>query len=168
MYIDVSRGVKMPTIHLSTCEVLPNSLLSHTTQKQICTTRWSNPAAGSLNSIKIYTHYHYFSDCITHYITIQSCFLEVADVFPTMVEGERRSIHSSAELKLGQIKYNELFLQNALPSLPPNALSRYAVFCSVVLRVSAVHLQCSCSSFRRYRYSQFSLYYTRDVYSSAQ
>ena len=50
--------------------------------------------------------------CISHCITIQSCFLGVADVFLTMVEGTRRSIHSPAELKLGHSKQNDLLCQS--------------------------------------------------------
>ena len=54
------------------------------------------------------------TQCITYCITIQSCFLGVVDVFLTVVEGTKRSIHSPAEQKLGYSKHND-FLCQSLP-----------------------------------------------------
>ena len=105
---------------------------------------------------------------LTHCITIQNCFLGVADGFltltverTTMVEGTRRRIHSPAKLKLGYSKQNEFLRHKTLPFLLPNA-SRHAVVHSDMLCLwSTVHQYCVsvrvCDS-----YSQFiSLLYFR-------
>ena len=75
--------------------------------------------------------------CITHCITIQSCFLGVADDFLTMVRGTRRSIHSPAELKLGYSKQNDSLCQ----SLPFYRLKQQCTSC-FLHAVNSLFLPC--------------------------